>query len=79
VTSPSDSPQGRPLDDVRGTRVRLGAVGYLNARPLTWALDRRPERWHMRYDVPATCADLLRTGQVDLGLTPSIECPWFPI
>ena len=23
--------------------VRIGAVGYLNARPLTWALDRSPE------------------------------------
>lgn len=53
--------------------VRVGAVGYLNARPLTWALDRAPERWHMRYDVPAVCADLLRTGAVDVGLTPSIE------
>ena len=33
--------------------VRLGAVGYLNARPLTWALDRSPERWRVRYDVPS--------------------------
>ncbi len=55
------------------TPVRVGAVGYLNARPLTWALDRRPERWQVRYDVPAVCAALLRSGQVDLGLTPSIE------
>jgi len=54
-------------------QVRVGAVGYLNARPLTWALDRAPERWQMRYDVPAVCADLLRTGAVDVGLTPSIE------
>ena len=23
--------------------IRIGAVGYLNARPLTWALDRAPE------------------------------------
>jgi len=54
-------------------QVRVGAVGYLNARPLTWALDRAPDRWHMRYDLPAVCADLLRTGAVDVGLTPSIE------
>ena len=53
--------------------VRVGAVGYLNARPLTWALDQDEERWQVRYDVPAVCADLLRSGQVDLGLTPSIE------
>ena len=53
--------------------VRLGAVGYLNARPLTWALEREPERWHVRYDLPAVCARLLFDGEVDLGLVPSIE------
>ena len=53
--------------------VRLGAVGYLNARPLTWALDRAAGRWDIRYDVPSACADRLRAGEVDLGLVPSIE------
>lgn len=53
--------------------VRLGAVGYLNARPLTWALDRAPERWQIRYDVPSVCAALLHAGEVDLGLIPSVE------
>ena len=53
--------------------VRLGAVGYLNARPLTWALDRDPDRWDVRYDVPSVCAALLQAGTVDLGLIPSIE------
>jgi len=54
-------------------RVRLGAVGYLNARPLTWALDRDPDRWRIRYDVPSVCASLLHAGEVDLGLIPSVE------
>lgn len=54
-------------------RIRIGAVGYLNARPLTWALDRQPGRWDVRYDVPSVCAALLHSGQVDLGLIPSIE------
>ena len=53
--------------------VRLGAVGYLNARPLTWALDRAPDRWAIRYDVPSVCAAALHSGEVDLGLIPSIE------
>ena len=53
--------------------VRIGAVGYLNARPLTWALDRDPARWRVRYDVPSVCASLLHEGSVDLGLIPSIE------
>jgi chorismate dehydratase len=53
--------------------VKLGAVGYLNARPLTWALDRSPDRWQVRYDVPSACAALLHGGDIDLGLIPSIE------
>ena len=53
--------------------VRIGAVGYLNARPLTWWLDRSPERWRVRYDLPSVCSDLLRSGRVDLGLVPSVE------
>ena len=54
------------------TRIRLGAVGYLNARPLVFGLDRSP-RFHVRYDIPAECARLLHAGATDLGLIPSIE------
>jgi chorismate dehydratase len=53
--------------------VRLGAVGYLNARPLTWALDHDVDRWHVRYDVPSVCSAILQAGEVDLGLVPSID------
>jgi chorismate dehydratase len=53
--------------------VRIGAVGYLNARPLTWALDRDPQRWRIRYDLPSVCSSLLHAGDVDLGLVPSVE------
>ena len=65
----------RTIDSLnRPTRpVRLGAVSYLNARPLTWALDQFPENWNTRYDVPSACAELLQDGSVDLGLIPSIE------
>ena len=52
--------------------VRLGAVGYLNARPLVFGLDRSP-RFTLRYDLPSECARLLQAGDIDLGLVPSIE------
>jgi chorismate dehydratase len=52
--------------------VRIGAVGYLNARPHVYGLDRLP-RFQLRFDVPSKCADLLHEGAVDLGLIPSIE------
>lgn len=54
------------------TPVRLGAVSYLNARPLVQGLDRDP-RFKLRADVPSRCADLLHAGAIDLGLIPSIE------
>jgi chorismate dehydratase len=52
--------------------VRLGAVGYLNARPLVYGLDRS-SRFSLRFDVPSTCAGLLHDGAIDVGLIPSIE------
>jgi chorismate dehydratase len=53
--------------------VRLGVVEYLNARPLAYGLGRQPERFSLRFDVPARCAQLLHDGAIDLGTIPSIE------
>jgi len=55
------------------TPVRLGAVAYLNARPLVEGLDRDPGRFAVRFDAPARCAALLHAGEIDVGLIPSIE------
>ncbi len=54
------------------SRVKVGAVGYLNARPLAYGLDRSP-RFELRYDLPSECARLLHEGATDIGLIPSIE------
>ncbi len=53
--------------------VRVGAVSYLNARPLVRGLERSPERFDLRFDLPSACASLLHSGAIDLGLIPSIE------
>jgi chorismate dehydratase len=53
--------------------VRLGAVSYLNVRPLVHGLDRRPAEASLRFDVPSACAQLLEAGQIDLGMVPSIS------
>src|SRR5204862_8181393 len=52
--------------------VRLGAVSYLNTRPLVYGLER-DAAFDVRFDVPARCADLLHEGAIDVGLIPSIE------
>lgn len=53
--------------------LRLGAVGYLNTKPLVYGLERRPDLFDVRFDVPSRCAALLHAGEADLGLIPSIE------
>jgi chorismate dehydratase len=52
--------------------VRLGAVSYLNARPLVYGLEADP-RFDLRYDIPSECARLLHAAAIDVGLVPSIE------
>jgi chorismate dehydratase len=52
--------------------IRLGAVSYLNTKPLVRGLDRS-EHFALRLDVPAQCAALLHEGRVDLGLIPAVE------
>lgn len=55
------------------TAVRLGAVSYLNTKPLVHGLDARPDLFDLRFDVPSECAALLHAGRVDVGLIPAIE------
>ena len=65
-------------------RVRLGAVSYLNARPLTYGLNR-DDLFELDYGVPSACADDLAAGRIDVGLIPAVEyvrrsgsCPAWP-
>ena len=68
-----DRARDMSIHTVGNEPLRLGAVCYLNARPLTWALDRSPRRWQTRYDLPSVCSVLLHTGEISLGLVPSID------
>ena len=53
------------------TAVRLGAVGYLNARPLVYGLERQPAS--IFASIAVECAALLHARRIDVGLIPSIE------
>jgi chorismate dehydratase len=53
--------------------VRLGAVDYLNARPLVYGLELHSRDFALRFDAPSKCAALLHEGSIDVGLIPSIE------
>ena len=47
--------------------IRLGAVGYLNARPLLYGLELRNALFSLRFDAPSKCASLLHENAIDLG------------
>jgi chorismate dehydratase len=53
--------------------IRLGAVDYLNARPLVYGLELHSAQFTLRFDVPSKCAALLHEGSIDVGMIPSIE------
>jgi chorismate dehydratase len=52
--------------------VRLGAVDYLNARPLVFGLELR-HGFALQFDAPSKCAALLHEGSIDVGMIPTIE------
>jgi len=60
-------------------RIRIGAVGYLNTRPLVFGLaEAAPERIELSFDVPAVLADRLSRGEIDVGLIPTVELARIP-
>ena len=60
--------------------LRLAAVSYLNSVPLYWGLIHGPhrDRFHVTFELPSRCSDLLRDGAVDAGIIPSIEYQRIP-
>lgn len=53
--------------------VRIGAVSYLNTRPLVYGLAERLPRAEVVYDLPSRLADRLAGGSLDIALIPSVE------
>lgn len=53
--------------------VRIGAVTYLNARPLIVALTETDPGLELVIDYPSRLADALVAGKLDVAMIPSIE------
>ena len=53
--------------------LRIGAVSYLNSKPLIYGLDRLAPGVELILDVPSRLADALADGSLDVALIPSIE------
>jgi chorismate dehydratase len=56
-----------------GAPIRVGAVSYLNARPLYYRLEEFAPRARLVMDVPSRLADRLGRGELELALIPSVE------
>ena len=55
------------------TPVRIGAVNYLNTKPLICDLEELAPGTELLLDVPSRLADLLASGELDVALIPVIE------
>jgi chorismate dehydratase len=63
---------------VQKSCVKVGAVSYLNTKPLIYALLDNPqfpgiEEIELSLEVPSRLADRLKNGEFDVGLIPIIE------
>jgi chorismate dehydratase len=53
--------------------MRIGAVNYLNSKPLVYDLPALAPRASVTYDLPSRLADSLAAGRLDVALVPSVE------
>ncbi len=54
-------------------KIRVGAVNYLNTKPLIYELERLAPQAELVLDYPSRLADDLAGGRLDVALIPSIE------
>ena len=59
-------------------KIKVAAVSYLNTIPFLYGLEQDEKllaQLDLRLEYPSKCADLLKTGEVDLALIPIAEIP----
>lgn len=61
------------MSDVVPPPIRVGAVSYLNSKPLIQDLEDLADNAELMLDYPSLLADDLAEGRIDVGLIPSIE------
>jgi len=64
----------------REGRIRVGAVSFLNTRPLVWGFEHglAADRVELRYDLPSGLARSMAAGELDVALLPVIELARIP-
>lgn len=55
------------------TSLRIGAVSYLNTKPLVYGLQQQLPDAELVFDLPSCLADRLAAGELDVALIPTVE------
>jgi len=58
--------------------MRIGAVNYLNSKPLVYGLNESSTTDRLLFDLPSRLADSLSAGRLDVALIPSVEWLRYP-
>jgi chorismate dehydratase len=53
--------------------MRIGAVNYLNSKPLVFGMEKLAPDVRLSFDLPSRLADSLAAGRLDVALIPSVE------
>lgn len=75
--SPTSSPCPPETDESHQV-MRVGAVSYLNSKPLIEGLEQRLVNGSLELNYPSVLADELASGLLDVALIPSVEYCWHP-
>jgi len=61
-------------------KIRVGAVSYLNTKPLLYGIERSAvmDEMELFIDYPASIADMLLRNEIDMGLVPVAVIPKLP-
>ncbi|HZZ72037.1 MAG TPA: menaquinone biosynthesis protein [Pirellulales bacterium] len=58
---------------MNAAKIRVGAVNYLNTKPLIYGLQAAAPEIDLVLDLPSRLADNLAAGRLDVALIPSVE------
>lgn len=64
---------GHEANATKEVVMRIGAVNYLNSKPLVYGLDDGGPADRLLFDLPSRLADSLAAGRLDVALVPSVE------
>ena len=62
-------------------KINVAAVSYLNTVPFLYGIQNDKDlmsQINLRLEYPSRCADLLKSGEVDISLIPIVEIPDIP-